>query len=64
MDFFIFIQETILMAVVSSVFFHDREKCKRINGGRDAKFCVSGVDIVMSFVIMLLLIPQILVVSP
>ncbi len=55
------LQLTLLMAVISSVFFHDHEKCQRLYNKPEV-FCVYAVDIIMCFVIMLLLVPQILVV--
>lgn len=48
------------MAVLSSLFA--KHKCKRVYD-RDDKFCVYFADILLCVVIILLLIPQILVVS-
>lgn len=49
---------TVVMGIVSSVFFPNQEKCKRL-GYQSQRFCVSGVDVVMCFVIILELVPEI-----
>lgn len=46
------------MGILSSVFFPDHDKCKRL-GYTNERFCVSGVDVVMCFVIILELIPEV-----
>eukprot|EP00731_Ephydatia_muelleri_P002116 Em0001g2116a len=49
---------TVVMGILSSVFFPDHDKCKRL-GYKSERFCVSGVDVVMCFVIILELIPEV-----
>ena len=50
---------TVVMGILSSVFFSNHDKCRRLGYTSGPRFCVSGVDVVMCFVIILELIPEV-----
>ena len=55
-------QITLMLALLSSLFI--KEKCKRIGHvGNTKKYCVYPLDIVFCAIIILLLVPQVIVVS-
>ena len=60
MQSLLFIQLTVIMAIISSLLL-SHNKCLRLYR-HDAPFCIYGVDIAMCVVIIMLLVPQILMV--
>ena len=60
MQSLLFIQLTVIMAIISSLLL-GHNKCLRLYQN-DESFCIYGVDIALCVVIILLLVPQIVVV--